>query len=376
MCACELCLEVAWGESQDGYCIYHAPENGNDIDTARQVWEEARRRGGSANPMFYGWHFPEDPDGKGFDLLDFTAPALFENAVFAGSVTFRKATFPKGAVFKKAKFVGEARFRRATFMQGASFQEVSFASSASFSTATFKGSVSFSQARFGGKTDFIATKFANAAEFMAATFGGDTHFVNAVFEGDVYFHVATFKRNVDFSNAKASGGVCFDLPKGARPFARPEQGEVPYRLAKQSARNQGDYGLAGKYHYAERCVAEYGRRKDCGWRLWRPRFWLNWLEFVLVRLLFGYGEKPARVLVAALLIIACSWGLYYALDGINTDGRDLGAALHFSVVTFTTLGYGDIEPKPHCRWLADIEALSGAVLTALFIVSLARKYTR
>jgi len=43
-------------------------------------------------------------------------------------------------------------------------------------------------------------------------------------------------------------------------------------------------------------------------------------------------------------------------------------------VTFTTLGYGDLIPKPGFRFWADMEALSGAALMALFVVGLTRKY--
>jgi len=54
----------------------------------------------------------------------------------------------------------------------------------------------------------------------------------------------------------------------------------------------------------------------------------------------------------------------------------VGEAFHFSVVTFTTLGYGDFEPKPRWRWLADLEAVLGAALLATFVVCLTRKYMR
>jgi len=45
-------------------------------------------------------------------------------------------------------------------------------------------------------------------------------------------------------------------------------------------------------------------------------------------------------------------------------------------VTFTTLGYGDMAPKPYFRIPAAMEAVLGAALMATFIVSLTRKYMR
>lgn len=52
-------------------------------------------------------------------------------------------------------------------------------------------------------------------------------------------------------------------------------------------------------------------------------------------------------------------GLGY-LEG-NFDGSLVDYA-HFSFTTYTTLGYGDIEPFGHIRLLAGLESLTGLVL--------------
>jgi hypothetical protein len=52
-----------------------------------------------------------------------------------------------------------------------------------------------------------------------------------------------------------------------------------------------------------------------------------------------------------------SWGW---LDG-NYDGSLIDAA-YFSFTTFTTLGFGDIEPHGELRFLVGIEAVTGLVL--------------
>ncbi len=41
---------------------------------------------------------------------------------------------------------------------------------------------------------------------------------------------------------------------------------------------------------------------------------------------------------------------------------DIGDALYFSVVTSTTLGYGDITPSNEWRFLSSIEAIGGLIL--------------
>ncbi len=66
-----------------------------------------------------------------------------------------------------------------------------------------------------------------------------------------------------------------------------------------------------------------------------------------------------------------NWGhLTGAFNGSLTD------AAYFSFTTYTTLGYGDIEPTGHLRFLAGIESLTGLVLitwTASFLYLEMRK---
>ena len=68
---------------------------------------------------------------------------------------------------------------------------------------------------------------------------------------------------------------------------------------------------------------------------------------------------------------------YYAMHhseawgGLSGNfGGTLTDAAYFSFTTYTTLGFGDIEPTGHLRFLAGIESLTGLVLitwTASFL---------
>jgi hypothetical protein len=105
-------------------------------------------------------------------------------------------------------------------------------------------------------------------------------------------------------------------------------------------------------------------------------------EFIFGRLLFGYGERPVRVLVASALIIVFCAMLYTqqgALIFRDEPARpSFRQSLYFSTITFTTLGYGDFYPSPHgfCRTLAMTEAVTGGCLMALFVVCLAKRFSR
>ncbi|MBU7025782.1 MAG: two pore domain potassium channel family protein [Theionarchaea archaeon] len=66
----------------------------------------------------------------------------------------------------------------------------------------------------------------------------------------------------------------------------------------------------------------------------------------------------------------------YELNFSYTTCKDFGYCLYYSIVTFTTLGYGDIHPLGYSHIIASVEALTGAFFIALFVVVFARKMMR
>lgn len=139
----------------------------------------------------------------------------------------------------------------------------------------------------------------------------------------------------------------------------------------------------------------YRKSKDV-----RRRF--NWTEDNHVkavvaeasRLFTGYGNRPWRVILTSLAVIVLS-GLAYPLVGglrrtagpsgpfddvdslarasFGETGVLLAHSVYFSIVTFTTLGYGNLEPATVVgQYVAGAEALLGTVLLALLVGVLTR----
>jgi hypothetical protein len=101
--------------------------------------------------------------------------------------------------------------------------------------------------------------------------------------------------------------------------------------------------------------------------------------------LFNSAAKEIdRILagVCGYLILAMLWANLYSIHehfspgGFHYSGggaisRDDGSILYYSLVTLTTLGYGDITPNsPWPRMLAALEAMAGTLYLTVFIAAL------
>ncbi len=99
-----------------------------------------------------------------------------------------------------------------------------------------------------------------------------------------------------------------------------------------------------------------------------------WLLMQLWTYVVRIGQPKHQVVLMGISFIQSVPFLYaavYASFGY-TDSCVLGAdraseLLYFSYVTFTTVGYGDLQPVGMCRGLAVAEAVTGYILLGLFV---------
>lgn len=104
--------------------------------------------------------------------------------------------------------------------------------------------------------------------------------------------------------------------------------------------------------------------------------WLYWLTS-------DYGESPKRVIYNSIIVIVIATILSLVLGITVSESEDcitwsaLADSAYYSVVTFTTLGYGDIYPLSYSgKLLASFIAILGLIYTSLFMVTVVRKYSR
>ena len=83
---------------------------------------------------------------------------------------------------------------------------------------------------------------------------------------------------------------------------------------------------------------------------------------IFIIYLIGISRPGATEFKFSNFVEAIIWGFtYYLLPGI-TEFESIEKAIYFSLVTFTTLGYGDITINSANRMLAGFEAMNGVLL--------------
>ena len=148
-----------------------------------------------------------------------------------------------------------------------------------------------------------------------------------------------------------------------------------YILLKNYFRREGMYDISGEYFIQEKKMEKILNKKRKKW----GKYFLN----IFLEIVSGYGERPLNAIICSLIIILGSAHIYWLFNGIMatndkvTFGGTFFESLYFSIVTFATLGYGDLIPKAgFFRFIASFESLTGIILTAIFIFIFARKTTR
>jgi hypothetical protein len=386
-----------------------------------------------SNAKFKGYADFKNAKFKGhadFTNAQFLGTADFTNAQFLGTADFSDAEFIGEAIFYPAIFIWHAKFIDVTFSREVNFTDVTFVGDAEFWKSEFKGDAYFIDVTFSGKTKFKLARFKEIFKFSPIN-NSEIGFTSVHFSDNVRIKADMSKcsfanSNIERVDMTDSIWIRDEKPKPKNSYSslierirnkvglpdtsikiwEEHQGELKsdwkelegiYRRLKQSYQKYGDYSTAGKFYYQEmEC-----KRKQLKWfrKLFRNVFYKK---------LCGYGEKPENVIFASLFLIILfafsflfggiefvgsnvlkvppnvidynlslnSFGIQWAMSNIDSIYEDLKLCLYTSVITFTTLGYGDVHPIGFSRIVASVEAGFGIIMTALFIFVFTRKMLR
>ncbi len=331
---------------------------------------------------FRGVIFQQDVNMANVKINNLNKKASFDfsYAVFNENVYFNDYKFYSDVLFINTKFKKNVYFENCIFMKNCIFDKSEFLSSKSESV--------FYMCKFIGQK-FIFKNISNGVKFDGIRFSSNTKFILQNIDYDK-------KRYIDARNA--------------------------YRIAKNQSNIIGDYEESGKYYYKERMYNgkmifprindedknEFKLKKTSILKNLKHKKYhkciLPKIMDLLSKYIVGYGEKPQNVLFFSFILISifaylymiaglrfninvdCTMNYhrtikYSLLDISNLDFKefmsDYFQAWYFSIVTFTTVGYGDIIPiNYHGKVLASIEMFLGVTVIATWTSTVVRKMSR
>jgi len=129
---------------------------------------------------------------------------------------------------------------------------------------------------------------------------------------------------------------------------------------------------------ADVCYYQYRRERQAmrGWgEIAKYTDILGWVTC-------GYGVRPRNTLILGLVVVSVCAVYYWRRDAIRRlkGDKDEKASFwdtfYFSVMTFTTVGYGDWYPLDEHRKVVMFQEIVGWLLLLLFLVTLANVIIR
>ena len=163
-------------------------------------------------------------------------------------------------------------------------------------------------------------------------------------------------------------------------FNSPHAEKLFYRLARTSWERSGDREKADEYYYLEMVASRKVKRLSRKKGVKKLFSWMEVaFEWLFADLTCRYGTDWKRPIVLWLSAVN---GIFPVLFWLTKSVEGFAGSLdfldyeYFSIVTATTLGYGDYHPLGIGRVIASVEALFGMFMWAVFLTVFARKYMR
>lgn len=104
------------------------------------------------------------------------------------------------------------------------------------------------------------------------------------------------------------------------------------------------------------------------------REWLSYIEYCLLEWSSDYGVKVYRWALTTLLFNVLMGFVYWTLDASTVEGMFMTPIMHwydyfyFSIITTTTIGFGDITPVTFiAKMITSIHAFLGFLMLGVFI---------
>jgi len=360
-----------------------------------------------------------------FKQTSFMDIADFEAVKFNGHTTkFTRTTFADNANYFFVKFKGNADFEETIFKYDANFEEATFKNDVDFRCKYFFKNLNFSKIKtLPGKKLFIKLNNEEGKISFNRAFLENAYLDIELVEGVLIDFTDALIRNTKIKRGQIKNHI---LQEKEGQFSKAQE---IYLLLKNNFHSIGQYKDESWAFTRERDMEKMRKsfysllNKYKKYRLFKKILkqsnllkrviikskilskWLfskkaiEWFNLSVSDFIYQYGENPWRVIRFALIIIFLfaiilnfsgiinSDSTYLIIEFIKKSQSDeytirylgpvLGSflnCLYFSVVTFTTLGYGDFQPAVGLsRFFVSLESIIGAITMALFVYTFARR---
>ncbi|MCK4391622.1 potassium channel family protein [Candidatus Bipolaricaulota bacterium] len=367
--------------------------------------------------------------------------ASFTGATIEGDANFTGATIRGNANFNRTRIEGRASFMNARIEGDADFGGASIGGYVIFGNATIQGHVHFMGVTIEGDVNFRNAVIGRNAAFTFNRFSGKFRLTNTSIGRLVRFRNPVFHKGISFAHCVASGLDLGEGKPRLRGWGQRRSGVTLtdvstgysfWRFARLTFEKEGRKHEADAAHYYERMWRWKALRSapleeeapEVGNRRWERRvftvlellgiglilrfvdielaelnlsrvrqtslramYTIMWLfDCVFLRWPTQYGASLSRIFATWGVLIG-GFAAVYHLVGVRLFDTSFstglawplsfGRALYFSIITFTTLGYGDIKPMP--GWgsaLTATEAILGGIMMALTVLVIGRKFMR
>ncbi len=296
-----------------------------------------------------------------FSETVFREPVDFRGSMFQGHCDFGQANFHGRVSFRGAAFHDEVNFWQAEFHDLADFNEVEFQNNAVFGKTRFHGVGHFIETAFQQQLDFTYARFNDTVTFERATFGIEADFTSARFA-----FVASY-RDINF------------MPNTVRQWfqnKRTRDASPPTEFYLDSQNVDEVSNPFFKRYVADQQFIRVFKQESPFWaQVWRWSsdfgrslgLWAFWSLFLAVLFSFAYASAWAPPWLAGIRP-----DVLHNIEG--TNAITFWNAFYFSVVTFTTLGFGDVVAQNgSARFLVTLEVILGYIMLGGLISIFANK---
>ncbi len=343
-----------------------------------------------------------------FNNCIFENKVIFTSSILSGKISFDDSFFNSEVYFLRTVFgqenssgIHQIWFAKTQFLKNAYFNGACFNQHTHFNEAFFNKSVDFSEANFKRETVFIETVFADRAVFWEATFNDKALFLKTEFRHSANFNQVNFNGPTSFVEThleridiRAKFIKSLNLNHTTLRNSQITKETIPLELEQEKNKEYSD--AREIYIMLKNNFNSIGRYEDQSWaflkekEMERKNFlknkkYNNYLVNIFTYYLYGYGEKPLFTIRSSIIIIFIFAAIYWfsgsIIPNINNAAYaipyklNFSDSLYFSVVTFTTLGFGDWYPDPShwVRYIVMLEAFLGVFMIGLFVFSITRR---